>query len=391
MANQSFMPCRGIDNTSEDPAMVQGGREPYVYVRDANNVNVTPAGKIEMIASGGKVTGNRFQNLWQSPLHKDVFGALDDEWVKVNTNDWSYNTLADIGSSDLYHTVLNNMIVVAGKHGIYTYDGQTCQPLTINAPPPPVASGTPDDNNQSRTVAISWLRGSMESSLSYYVSAPGSAITVSLPLVTDPTVTGVNIYATNVGGTDMQLAGSLTNEGTSFSITKDHKLGMAAQFAHLSPMPTGKYLCYWRGRLITATANVIRFSEPLAYHLHDERHGFIQTSQRVTFIQPVNGGLWVGQVDHVIFIQGSQLDDMNITIKSAAAPIPGSAIQIGSAEIGEIAEGGDQVVVWLSANGYVAGNSGGQLVEYQAGRISNVTANNGTTVRLARRLLTAVN
>ena len=391
MPSQSFMPCRGIDNTSEDAAMVQGGREPFVYMRDVVNANVTPAGKIEMIASGGKVTGNRFQNLWQSPLHKDVFGALDDEWVKVNTNDWSYNTLADIGSSDLYHTVLTNMIVVAGKHGIYTYDGQTCQPLTINAPPPPVASGTTDDDNQSRSVAISWLRGSMESSLSDYVSAPGSAITATLPLVTDPTVTGVNIYATNVGGTDMQLAGTVSSNTGSFSIADNHKLGMAAQFAHLSPMPTGKYLCYWRGRLITATANVIRFSEPLAYHLHDERHGFIQTSQRVTFIQPVNGGLWVGQVDHVIFIQGSQLDDMNIAIKSAAAPIPGSAIQIGSAEIGEIAEGGDQVVVWLSANGYVAGNSGGQLVEYQSGRISNVTANSGTTVRLARRLLTAVN
>lgn len=391
MANQSFMPCRGIDNTSEDPAMVQGGREPYVYVRDANNVNVTPAGKVEMIASGGKVTDSRFQNLWQSPLHKDVFAILGSVWVKVNTNDWSYSALADIGSGDLYHTVLNNIIVVAGKHGIYTYDGQTCQPLTIGTPPTPVASGAPDDDNQSRSVAISWLRGSMESSLSDYVSAPGSAITVTLPLVTDPTVTGVNIYTTNLGGTDMQLAGSLTNEGTSFSITKDHKLGMAAQFAHLSPMPTGKYLCYWRGRLITATANVIRFSEPLAYHLHDERHGFIQTSQRVTFIQPVNGGLWVGQVDHVIFIQGSQLDDMSITIKSAAAPIPNSAIQIGSAEIGEISEGGDQVVVWLSANGYVAGSSGGQIVEYQAGRISNVTANSGTTVRLARRLLTAVN
>lgn len=391
MPNQSFMPCFGIDNTSEDAAMVQGGREPYVYVRDAVNVNVTPAGKVEVIASGGKVTDSKFQNLWQSPLHKDVFAILGSVWVKVNTNDWSYNTLADIGSSDLYHTVLNNMIVVAGKHGIYTYDGQTCQPLTINAPPPPVANGAPDDNNQSRSVAISWLRGSMESSLSDYVSAPGAAITVSLPLVTDPTVTGVNIYATNVGGTDMQLAGSLTGTGTSFNITKDHKLGMAAQFAHLSPMPTGKYLCYWRGRLITATANVIRFSEPLAYHLHDERHGFIQTSQRVTFVQPVNGGLWVGQVDHVIFIQGSQLDDMNITIKSSAAPIPDSAIQIGSAEIGEIAEGGDQVIVWLSTNGYVAGNSAGQIVEYQARRISNVTAKSGTTVRLARRLLTSVN
>ena len=147
-------------------------------------------------------------------------------------------------------------------------------------------------------------------------------------MVTDPTVTGVNIYATNVGGTDMQLAGTVNRNTGSFSIADDHKLGMTAQFAHLSPMPTGKYLCYWNGRLITATANVIRFSEPLAYHLHDERHSFIQTSQRVTFIQPVSGGLWVGQSDHVVFIQGTQPDDMAIITKNTAPPIPNSAIQI---------------------------------------------------------------
>lgn len=390
MPNQSFMPCFGIDNTSEDAAMVQGGREPFVYVRDANNVNVTPAGKIEMVASGGMVTESKFQSMWQSPLHKDIFAILGNEWVKVNTSDWSYSTLADIGSSDLYHTVLNNLVVVAGKHGIYTYDGQTCQPLTIDRPPMPVAYGGIDRTKQTRSIAISWLRGSMESNLSDYVTA-GESTDVVLPMVFDPTITAVNIYATNLGGTDMQLAGTVSSSSTSYKIEADHALGMAAQFAHLSPMPTGKFLCYWNGRLITATANVIRFSEPLAYHLHDERHGFIQTSQRVTFLQPVSGGLWVGQTDHVIFIQGSTPDDMVIIPKNTAAPIPGSAIQIDAAEIGEIAEGGDKAVVWLSAKGYVAGNSGGQLVEYQAKRINNISAASGTTVRLARRLLTAVN
>lgn len=390
MPNQSFMPCFGIDNTSEDAAMVQGGREPFVYMRDVVNANVTPAGKIDIITSGGKVTDSKFQNLWQSPLHKDIFAMLGSEWVKVDTNNWSYVTLADIGSSDMYYTVLNNMVVGAGKHGIYTYDGRIAQPLTIDAPPSPFLASAIADHTRTRSIAISWLRDDMESSLSSYVSM-GESGDITLPMVTDPTVTGVNIYATSVGGTDMQLAGTMDRAATNFAITKDHKLGMAAQFAHLSPMPTGKFLCYWRGRLITATANVIRFSEPLAYHLHDERHGFIQTSQRITFIQPVENGLWVGQSDHVIFIQGTQPDDMTISIKSAQTPVPNSAIQISSNDIGEAAEGGSLVTVWLASNGYVAGSSAGQIIEYQAGRISNISAQSGTTVRFDRRLVTAVN
>lgn len=392
MANQSFMPCRGIDNISEDAAMIQGGKEPYVFVRDAVNVNVTPAGKIDMIASGGKVSSNAYKCMWQSPLHKDVFAIYVNDWVKVKIdgNSWSHEVLATIGDSEVCHTVLNNQVVVAGKNDLYTYDGRIAQPLTINAPPTPIASGDVNDTQQTRSIAISWLRGGLESSLSSYVTA-GATVNVLLPMVTDPTVTSVRIYATTVGGTDMQLAGTVGRDTGSFSIAADHALGMAAQFAHLSPMPTGKYLCYWRGRLVTATANVIRFSEALAYHLHDERHGFIQTSQRITFIQPVDGGLWVGQVDHVVFIQGTQPDDMNITIKSALAPVPDSAIQVTGDDVGEVAEGGGDVTVWLASNGYVAGNALGQVFEYQAGRINNINAHTGTTVKLARRLVTAVN
>lgn len=389
MPSQSFMPCRGIDNTSEDAAMVQGGREPFVYVRDANNVNVTPAGKIDMITSGGKVTDNKYRNLWQSPLHKDVFAVFGEDLVKVKP-DWTHDYLINVGGGHVVYEVLNNHVIAASKNGLFVYDGQTCQPLTIDRPPAPIAMGDIDSTQQTRSIAISWVRGSTESSLSDYVTA-GAEVKVVLPLVTDTTISSVNIYATNVGGTDMQLAGTVSSNATSYKIEADHALGMAAQFAHLSPMPTGKFLCYWRGRLITATANVIRFSEPLAYHLHDERHGFIQTSQRVTFIQPVENGLWVGQSDHVIFIQGTSPDDMTISIKSAQAPVPNSAIQIPSNDIGEAAEGGSLVTVWLASNGYVAGSSAGQIIEYQAGRISNISAQSGTTVRFDRRLVTAVN
>lgn len=389
MAKQSFMPCFGIDNVSEDSAMVQGGREPFVYVRDAVNVNVTRAGKVDMIPSGGKVTDNRYQGLWQSPLHKDVFAVFNDDWVKVNTSDWSHEVLLNAGGI-VVHEVLNNHVIAASKYGLFVYDGNKAMPLTIDTPPMPVAYGGINQTQQKRSIAISWLRGGTESGLSSYVTA-GAEVEVVLPMVTDATVTGVNIYATSLGGTDMQLAGTVAHDATSFNITEDHNLGMAAQFAHLSPMPTGKYLCYWRGRLITATANVIRFSEPLAYHLHDERHGFIQTSQRVTFIQPVENGLWVGQTDHVIFIEGTQLEDMRISIKSSQAPVPDSAIQVDSDSIGEAAEGGTMVTVWLASNGYVVGSSMGQIVEYQAGRIDGISANSGTTVRLARRLVTSVN
>jgi hypothetical protein len=62
------------------------------------------------------------------------------------------------------------------------------------------------------------------------------------------------------------------------------KLGFEAQFENYSPMPVGKYFDYWNGRLLTADKNIIYFSEPLAYHLNDEKYGFVMLPQRITFI-----------------------------------------------------------------------------------------------------------
>ncbi|MGY2498914.1 hypothetical protein, partial [Klebsiella pneumoniae] len=94
------------------------------------------------------------------------------------------------------------------------------------------------------------------------------------------------------------------------------------------------YLKYWRGRLLIANGNVLRWSEALAYHLHDERHGFVQMPQRITFVQPVDGGIWVGQVDHVAFLAGAEPGALSLSRKASRAPIPGSAILVPAEVVG---------------------------------------------------------
>ena len=44
----------------------------------------------------------------------------------------------------------------------------------------------------------------------------------------------------------------------------------------------------------------------------------------------------------------------------------------------------------MAENGYVAGTASGQVVEMQAGVMKGITAENGTSVVLDRRVLTAV-
>ena len=155
-------------------------------------------------------------------------------------------------------------------------------------------------------------------------------------------------------------------------------------------MPTGLFLAYWRGRLLTARANVLRFSEAMAYHLHDERHGFIQMPQRITFVQPVDGGIWVGQVDHVAFLRGSAPDELVLERKTSRAPVPGSLVELHSDEAGEAAGGGRSAVAWLSSVGFAVGTPDGGIIEPQSKRLRGISAAAGSTVVQHGRLTAAL-
>lgn len=395
MADINLMPVAGINTVSEDAALFTGGDSQRLYVRDAVNVDITPAGKILLRDASTLVTADPYTNLWQSPLHGDTFGVLDGKWVRINPDDWSSAELAEIGTGDVSHEVVNNIVCAAGPGGIFGFDGAQANRLTIDTPPNPIVSaGYGSLTAGTYGVAVSWLRGQTESATSVVTSVESGAngsLEVILPLCFDPSVTHARLYLTQPNGGELLRGEDYPIATNSIELTLLPQLGMAAAFRNLSPMPTGKFLRYWRGRLLTAKANILRFSEAMAYHLHDERHGFVQMPQRITFVQPVEGGIWVGQVDHVAFLQGSSPDTLSLVRKTARAPVPGSAIIVPADAIGgDLSQGGSPTVIWLADNGYVAGTSSGQVVELHSGVMRGIAANMGTSVVLDRRLYTAV-
>ena len=395
MADIPLVPLAGIDNVSDEATLRRGGDSPRLYVRDAINVDLTKEGKAELRAGVRRVTSSPYRNLWQSPLHRDVFATLGDQWGCVDPVSWSFEPLIALGDGPASHVVLNNLVCVAGQAGIFTFDGTTAQRLTLDTPAAPlvlVGAGSLDAGDYG--VAVAWLRGSLESAPSQiktaHVPASGS-LEITLPLCLDATVTGVRLYLTTPNGGELAREQDYPLGAATIVVSVSPKLGAPAQFQHLSPMPTGQYLAYWRGRLLTAKGNVLRFSEALTYHLHSERHGFVQMPQRITFVQPVDGGIWIGQVDHVAFLAGSTPDQLSMSRKTAKAPVPGSAIMVDADTLGgELSQGGGSTAVWLADNGYVAGTSSGQVVELQAGVLRGIVGSSGASVALDRRLLTVV-
>jgi hypothetical protein len=383
-----------MDNTSDDEDLQVRGPAPQLFLRDAVNVNITESGRLRMRSGRRKVSDSPLTSLWQSPLHRDVFGQLGDQWVKVDPATWVTEPLASIGAGPVSHVVLNAQVLAAGTDGIFAYDGHAARRFTIGVPPPPmVTPGTGALEAGDYSVALAWLRGAVESPLSpatkCTVEASGG-LSILLPLCPDPTVTGVRLYLSGHNGGALSRGEDYPIGLQSLQLPLMPKLGAAPPFRHMEPMPTGEYLGYWRGRLVVARGSVLRFSEALAYHVHDPLHGFVQMPQRITFLLPVDGGLWVGQVDHVAFLSGSSPAELVLARKTAKAPIPGSAVALDAEAAGELSSGGASSVAWLAANGYVLGSPAGAVVETRAGRLSGIAGNRATSIVFGNRLLTAV-
>lgn len=395
MPDISLVPFMGMNNAAEDAALLRQGDSPAHFVRDAVNVNFTDAGKLELRAAPQLVSATAFKNLWQSPLHRDVFATLGDRWVRVDSTSWEHVELAAIGEGSVSHDVLGNRVCVAAPAGIYCYDGAAALPLSLDTPPAPMAwAGAGAMEPGKYGAAVAWLRGELESAPSDIVFtelAETGGLSLVLPTPMDTTVTGIRLYLTRLNGGELLRAGDYALSAPQVTIALLPELGRAAQFMNLSPMPTGRWLRYWRGRLLTARANVLRWSEAMAYHLHDERHGFIMLPQRITFIEPVEGGVWVGQVDHVVFLQGSSPSEFTVQRKAAKAPIAGSSLQLSAEDVGaELAAGGTSVAAWLAENGYVIGTASGSLVELHAGVMRGIAGESAHSVVLEGRLLSAV-
>lgn len=386
----------GINNVKEDAALEIRGDSPGLFVRDAVNINFSDTGRAELAQGMQLQSSKAIRDLWQSPLHKECFAALDGQWVKVNLDTWDTEPLIECGQGPLFHIVLNNLVCMACDAGLFTYDGQNAKRLVIDTPARPQATQATGYSldGSDYSFSISWVANGLESALSEIekVQLPDkSGVQLQLPMCLDNNVTHVRVYMSDPGGGELRQAFELPIDTMSVDIPALPELGRAATFQYLSPMKSGNFLRLWRGRLWVVRSNVLYFSEAMTYHLTDDRYNFIQFPQRIRFIEPVDGGVWVGQADHVVFLRGQDVRNMVIEHKASRAPVYASSSLLHSDMVKQLSQGGTWCAVWLAENGFVVGTADGQLLELQSESIRGISAQSSQLVGFADRLVAVVN
>ena len=261
MAGLKLLPIAGMNNVSADDGLQRGGDAPKTYLRDAVNIDITDSGRVKLRHGSKQVSNLKFQNIWQSPLHKDVFATIDSQFVKLNPQTWQYEVLAEIGHTQLNYEVINNLVYIASELGLWTYDGKNVRSLTIDTPATPILTMLAHGGSLKSgtySLAISWLRDQQESALSQVTSdqvsltsnsnlddPSFSSIQVNLPYCFDQSITHVRIYISDRNGGEL-LHHSDHPISTSSVTINSLDLGMTARFKGLSPMLTGRYMKYWQ-------------------------------------------------------------------------------------------------------------------------------------------------
>lgn len=396
MADKKIPMLVGMNNAQEEAALEIGGQSPRLYVREAVNLDFTSTGRVHMRPGVKQQTNKLLKFMWQSPLHKDCFALLNEDWVKFDPNSFDHERLLHVGDSAISHLLLNNKVCMSCDTGLFTYNGAKAQPFTINTPPKPYATAQQGGSLSAGdySFSISWLNSDSESGLSEIDTVqvqPNGLVNLQLPMCLLDHVTHVRLYMTESGGSELRQFGEIPIQTMNLQVITLPELGRAAQFCYLSPMLHGDFLRLWRGRLLCARSNVLHYSEAMTYHLTDERYNFIQFPQRISFIEPVEGGIWVGQTDHVLFLRGQDMRSLSIEAKASRAPVRASSQLLHSDIVGgEISQGGAWSAIWLAENGFVLGTASGQLIELNGKTMRGISAKSGSLVGLGDRVLAVV-
>lgn len=358
----------GIDHVSSDTKLPQGA------AHDAVNGIFNREG--EFVRRGGYallMAASGIHSVWTSPVTGLSFCAQGAQLCSITTGaggSLNVTALDNTGStSPISFCDLNGVVVYANAGKIGAVLDGVAIPMALPTPGAPQAVSDANGGLPAGRygVAVATLADS-ESALSEitFLDVPeGGGIRLAFNIGETR-----RLYRTAQNADMMYLAAEIPGSLTSY-LLGNGQLGRLTETQNLEALPGGQIVRTWRGRTLLARGNVVLFSEPMRYGLFSPREGFVQFAHRVTMLEPVEGGIYVGTTTGVVFLQGSKPSEFTVKGTSGQPPYEGSGITAPASAFGGDIGGGDtRVAAWLAPNGFVIGTASGQLVETQNTRIA---------------------
>ena len=178
----------------------------------------------------------------------------------------------------------------------------------------------------------------------------------------------VNIYVSPLNGDALYLTASTT--ASSYIIPVMGVQGGQCPTLNLRPLPAGRFVREYHGRLLVADASGVYYSEPWAYGLYNPLRGYIPLPG-ITLLEPGQTGVYVATADKTYWLSGLDVDQIERMVEL----LPYGAVEGSAAHIENSND-----IAWFSTRGLVIGSQDGQVKNVQEDTVAVGAAQIGATL-----------
>jgi hypothetical protein len=201
-----------------------------------------------------------------------------------------------------------------------------------------------------------------------FEAAEGATLVLS-GFAVDPAAALVNVYVSDCDGTvpffvDAVFPDQLPIAVPQVGLTTDALDGLG----WYPPLP-GQCTALYRGRLLVARDAVLQWSQPLGFH-HFARATDIQMFEgRIVLLEALDDGFYVATPTATYWVSGEEPEGWQPRMVDSSAAAEGPALWVPGQALPGLGYDGP-VLVWASADGFVAGLPGGRIVHLSAGKVA---------------------
>lgn len=369
-------PVLGIDQLSDETALISDREKGISSLREATNVDIDNDGHVSRRKGySQKLSGSGYHSLFETKrgllmaCHKDEIGVYDPPsntfTVLANMAEAYFTSFAELNG--------NIYFVNPGDKGMIKKGTTTVK--TIGVPLPNATPGFAPGSNGNLVAGrygVSYTLVDADGE----ESPLGPLVVVTLP--NRGSIVGTmfstfaghtyRIYMTTADGTELYQADEFDANVASYTI-RDHYEGRQPETQYLSQLPFGYTIRAHGSRLYVATSDFVFYSEAFQPHLTNAAHNFLPIVGFPTMLQPIDTGIFVGDSTGVKFYRGEdpatfepkEVSTEPVVFNTAVA-VPGEFLprELGSSGVSAI---------WLAPSGYQVGLPSGDVVRLHTNQV----------------------